>query len=326
MRREEKPAMNSWLLTLLIIAGAGIGLWLASHLIEALRPSPAMPAALRWARDIPIRHVEVGGVRLRFITTGEGPTLVLLHTLRTQLDLFERMIPELSRHFTVYAVDYPGHGWSDIPDARYDSSLFAGAVEDFLHKLDLRNVTLAGVSIGGVIPLMIAARRNPRIARVISINPYDYAGGLGLARSSLFGFVTTYAALIPVLGEIFMRLRSFPIMRPILQGGVADAASIPPALMTELYETGNRPGHYRAFISLLRNARSWELAREGYGRIDVPTLLIYGDRDWSRPPEREQTRALIPDVTLTTIAGGGHFLPLDRPDELSALIVGFAGA
>jgi pimeloyl-ACP methyl ester carboxylesterase len=253
--------MNSWLLTLIVVAGAGIGLWLVSLLIEALRPSPATPAALRWAPEIPIRHADVGSVKLRFITTGQGPTLVLLHTLRTHLDLFERMIPELSRHFTVCAVDYPGHGWSDIPEARYDSLFFAGAIEDFLHKLDLHNVTLAGVSIGGVIPLMIAARRNPRVARVISINPYDYAGGLGLARSSLFGFVTTYAALVPVLGETFMRLRSFPVMRPILQGGVADAGSIPPALMTEMYETGNRPRHYRAFISLLRNGRSWECGK-----------------------------------------------------------------
>jgi pimeloyl-ACP methyl ester carboxylesterase len=55
-------------------------------------------------------------------------------------------------------------------------------------------------------------------------------------------------------------------------------------------------------------------------------LLIYGDRDWSQPSEREQTRALIPNVTMKTIAGGGHFLPLDRPRELSELIAGFAGA
>jgi pimeloyl-ACP methyl ester carboxylesterase len=318
--------MNSWLLALIVIAGAGFGLWLVSHFIEALRPSPKTPAALRWALEIPIQHVDVASARLRFIKTGAGPTLVLLHTLRTQLDLFERMIPDLAKRFTVYAVDFPGHGYSDIPKTRYDAPFFTAAVEDFLDKLDLRDVTLAGVSIGGVIPLMIAARHNDRVVRVVSINPYDYARGLGLARSSLFGFVSTWAALVPVLGETFMRLRSFQVMRPILQGGVADAGSIPPALMTEMYEVGDRPQHYRAFINLLRNAESWERARHDYGRINVPVLLIYGDRDWSRPSEREQTRALIPNVTMKTVAGGGHFLPLDRPRELSELIVGFAGA
>ena len=108
--------------------------------------------------------------------------------------------------------------------------------------------------------------------------------------------------------------------------GVVDPNSISPALMAEMYRVGDRPWHYRAFISLMRNAESWEAAQNEYGRIGVPVLLIYGDRDWSRPAERERTRALIPGATMKTIAGGGHFLPLDRPQELSEMIIGFAGA
>jgi pimeloyl-ACP methyl ester carboxylesterase len=76
----------------------------------------------------------------------------------------------------------------------------------------------------------------------------------------------------------------------------------------------------------MRNAESFERARQDYGRIAAPVLLVYGDKDWSRPDEREATRALIPGVTMKTVAGGGHFLPLDRPRELYELIVGFAGA
>jgi pimeloyl-ACP methyl ester carboxylesterase len=318
--------MSTWLWTLILIAGAGVALWLVSCIIEALRPRPDAPAALRWAPGIAISSVDVGGMTLRFIKTGSGPAIVLLHTLRTQLDLFEKLIPDLSGHFTVYALDYPGHGYSDIPPARYDAAFFVHAVEGFLDRLDLRNVILAGVSIGGVIPLLIAARPNARVARVVSINPYDYAKGRGIARSALFGWISTYAALIPVIGETFMRLRSFMIMRPILLGGVADANSISPDLMREMYRVGNRPGHYRAFISLLRNAESWELARQDYGRIGVPVLLIWGDRDWSRPSERERTRSLIPNVVMETVEGGGHFLPLDRPRELAALLIRFAAA
>jgi pimeloyl-ACP methyl ester carboxylesterase len=321
----RKAAMSSWLLTLIVVAGAGVVLWLVSFMVEALRPSPSTPAALRWAPEIPIDYVHVDGAKLRFVKAGAGPTIVLLHTLRTQLDLFERTLPDLSKHFTVYALDYPGHGYSDMPQARYDAALFAGAVEGFLDKLDLRDVTLAGVSIGGAIPLIVAARRNPRITRVISVNPYDYAKGRGMARSSLLGWMITYVSLIPVIGETVMRLRSFIIMRHVLQGGVADPNSISEALMAEMYQVGNRPSHYRAFISLLRNAESWELAQKDYGRIDVPVLLIWGDKDWSRPSEREHTRSLLPHVAMKTITGGGHFLPLDQPHELSELIIRFAG-
>src|SRR3990170_4271533 len=240
--------MNSVLWFLIVFAAVGIGVWLASFVVEAIRPKPKAPAKLRWAPDIPIDTIEVGGHKLRYIKVGKGPALVLLHTLRTQLDLFEKVVPELSKHFTVYALDYPGHGYSDIPTARYDAAFFTEAVEGFLAKLDLRDVTLAGVSIGGSI--------------------------------------VTYASLIPFIGETVMRLRNFLIMRAVLRGGVAEAKSIPPALLREMYLVGNRPGHYRAFLSLLRNAASWETATKDYGRIEIPVLLIWGDRDWARPSER----------------------------------------
>ena len=307
-----------------IFAAVGFGVWLVSLLVEALRPTPKAPAKLRWAPNIPIHSVEVGGNRLRYIKTGSGPTLVLLHTLRTQLDLFEKVVPELAKRFTVYALDYPGHGFSDIPEARYDAAFFTGAVEGFLDQLDLHDVTLAGVSIGGSIVLIVAARHNPRVTRVIAINPYDYAKGRGMARSSLFGWLVTYASLIPFIGEMVMRLRNFLIMRSVLNGGVADAKSISPELMKEMYLVGNRRGHYRAFLSLLRNSASWEAATKDYGRIEVPVLLIWGAQDWALPSEREHDRRLIPGVTMTTIDRGGHFLSLDRPQELIQAIIRFA--
>ena len=73
-------------------------------------------------------------------------------------------------------------------------------------------MTFAGVSIGGSIALIIAARRNSRVARVIAINPYDYAKGRGMGRSSLLGWFITYASLVPVIGETVMRLRNSFIM------------------------------------------------------------------------------------------------------------------
>jgi pimeloyl-ACP methyl ester carboxylesterase len=311
---------------LLVFVAIGLGVWLVSFAAEALRPKPVVPAKLRWAPDIPIQTTEIAGSKLRYIKTGKGPVLVLLHTLRTQLDLFEKVVPELAKHFTVYALDYPGHGYSDIPQGRYDTDFFVAAVEGFLDKLDLRDVTLAGVSIGGSIALIIAARRNDRVTRVIAINPYDYAKGRGMARSSFLGWIITYTALIPLIGETVMRLRNFMIMKAVLNGGVADPKNIPPSLMKEMYLVGNQPGQYRAFLSLLRNAESWETATKEYGRIDVPVLLIWGDRDWAHASEREHDHSLIDKAKMITLAPGGHFLPLDRPNELTQAIIRFAGA
>jgi pimeloyl-ACP methyl ester carboxylesterase len=316
--------MNAVLSFLIIFAGVGVAVWLLSFVIEALRPAPKPPAKLSWDANIPINTVAVDGHRLRYIKTGSGPALVLLHTLGTQLDLFAKVVPDLARHFTVYALDYPGHGYSDIPKADYDAAFFTEVVEGFLERLDLRDVTLAGVSIGGSIVLIVAARRSPRVARVVAINPYDYAKGRGMARSSLLGWMLNHVSLIPVVGEAVIRLRNLLIMKAVLLGGVANPTSIPPALLKEMYLVGNRPGHYRAFLSLLRNSASWERATRDYGQIDVPVLLVWGDQDWARPQEREHDRTLIPRVEMTTVEGGGHFLPLDQPRALTDLILRFA--
>jgi hypothetical protein len=77
--------MNIAWLVLAIFVGVGIGVWLASLVVEALRPVPAPPGQLRWATEIPILYVDAGGCKLRYIKAGLGPNLVLLHTLRTQL-------------------------------------------------------------------------------------------------------------------------------------------------------------------------------------------------------------------------------------------------
>jgi pimeloyl-ACP methyl ester carboxylesterase len=77
-------------------------------------------------------------------------------------------------------------------------------------------------------------------------------------------------------------------------------------------------------LSLLRNSASWDAATKDYGRIDVPVLLIWGDQDWATPSEREHDRTLIKDAEMTMLQRGGHFLPLDRPEEVRDLIIRFA--
>jgi pimeloyl-ACP methyl ester carboxylesterase len=309
-------AVVLWIVLIAVVAL--VAPWPASYAVEALRRAPAAPSRLRWAPDIPILHADVDGCRIRYVRAGQGPNLLLLHTLRTQLDLFEKVVPQLARHFTVYAPDYPGHGYSDIPDSPYDADYFVHSVERFLDVLELDDVTVGGVSIGASIGLILASRRNPRVTRVVAINPYDYDRGRGLARSSPAGRMTVATAGIPIIGGTFTRLRSYPIVKTVFDGGVVDPANIPPPLLREMYRVGNRRGQYRAFLNLLRHGSSWEAATDAYGRIAIPVRLVWGEGDWARPPEREHDRTLIPGVEMVVVAGGGHFLPLDRPQAVIA--------
>jgi pimeloyl-ACP methyl ester carboxylesterase len=296
---------------------------LVSYAVEALRPRPRRPDQLPWGPDIVVQTVSLGSVQVRYLKTGSGPNIVLLHTLRTQLDIFQKIIPELARHFTVYAYDYPGHGWSDIPRADYAPEDFYRWTGAFLDTVGIEQATVVGISIGGTIALVLAARGHARVARVISINPYDYWPAGGIRHSSLTARLILGPAGVPVLGATLMRLRNRFVSDRIMEGGVASADALSPQLKKELYDVGARPAHYQGFLSLLSNERRWPEARKEYARIRMPTLLVYGDLDWAPSAAREQERALIPGVTMTTVGGGGHFLSLDRPDELTGLIERF---
>ena len=83
-------------------------------------------------------------------------------------------------------------------------------------------MTLAGVSIGGSLALLLAARHNPRVARVIAINPYDYDKVRGLARGGPVASLVTYASLFPFIGETVTRLRNSMVVGAVFRGGVAD--------------------------------------------------------------------------------------------------------
>jgi pimeloyl-ACP methyl ester carboxylesterase len=309
-----------WTVTFVAVLVALVPL---SYLVEALRTVPAPPDRLAWAPDISIRSLALNGTKLRYIVTGQGPALVLLHTLRTQLDMFQKVLPELAKRFRVYALDYPGHGYSDIPNTAYAADFFVRTVAQALDRLDIKDSVVVGESIGASIALLLAARHNPRVRRVVAINAYDYDRGRGLRRSSALANVFFALNNVPLLGATLERLRQYPIVKLVFEGGVYRKQALPAALARELYQVGNRPGHYRALMSLVHEWPTWEQARAEYRHIDRPVLLLYGDHDWSRVAEREADRQAIPRATMRVLKDAGHFASLDAPEEIVRAVIGF---
>jgi pimeloyl-ACP methyl ester carboxylesterase len=255
-------------------------------------------------------------VKLRYVTAGSGAPIVLLHTLRTQLDMFQKVIPALVERYRVYALDYPGHGYSDIPDREYSPELFVSAVAGFLETLGIGDAVIVGESIGGTIGLLLAARNHTRVLGVVAVNPYDYDAGRGLRRSSALANILFGLNDVPIVGGTVTRLRSYPIVKRVFEGGVVRKASLPPELAREMYRVGNRKGHYRALMSLVHHWPEWEQARREYGAIQGPVLLLYGAEDWSREAERESNHRAIPGSRMRVTPHAGHFFALDDPDEL----------
>lgn len=308
-----------------IVFIAIVAFWALSYVVEGCRRAPESPAALSWAPDIPVQWTEVDGIRLRYIDTGHGPTLVLLHTLRTQLDLFRKVVGELARDYRVVAFDYPGHGYSDIPEAHYDPDLFARSVRGFLHDRDIRDAVIVGESIGGALGLLLAAEGNPRVRRVIAINSYDYDRGRGITRGSAISRMIFAITGIPVMGGMIWRMRWKGAFATIIKGSVHDNRSLPPDLVHEMHVVGNRQRHYAAFMSLVANFPKWEALRDHYPEIRIPVLLVYGEFDWSHVWEREANQRLVPEAEMMTVPGAGHLLSLDRPEGTIEAVRHFAG-
>jgi len=265
-----------------------------------------------------------GGRTLRYLKTGTGASLILMHTIRTQLDYFQEVIPMLTQHFTVYAIDLPGHGYSSIDaKANYDEPYMRSAVIAFIEKLDLREVTLVGESIGAVLALTVASALPERIKAVVSSNTYDYDTryGDGVRRGNFLANVILGHFAIPVLGAVFAALENQPLLGLIMRGGLRSKCWMPNPLLTEFNRAGRRKGFRYVERNVFANWRSWSKARSLYAAVKAPVKLIYGDHDWSTLDERQRTAKELGGVAITTIANTGHFAFVDNPQKLIELVL-----
>jgi pimeloyl-ACP methyl ester carboxylesterase len=259
------------------------------------------------------------GSRLRYFTAGSGPALVLMHTIRTQLDYFHRVIPRLWDSFTVYALDLPGMGWSDIvPGANYEEPDLRAAVVEFVTGLDLRDVTLAGESLGGALALQSSVDLKERVSRVVAFNSYDYPGGL--ERGNPFARFIIGSVRMPGLGPVFAAMENRPIMTGVMRGGIVDKTTLPGDFTVELRKSGHRKGYPRVARAVYRSLKGFVEARDRYRDVAVPVTLVYSDQDWSRLAEREHVAGLLAEVERITLPDTGHFSALERPDEVARIL------
>jgi pimeloyl-ACP methyl ester carboxylesterase len=263
--------------------------------------------------------------RLRYLTGGAGAPLILLHTVRTQAEHFRHVFPLVEARYTVFALDLPGMGYSQIvPGASYEEPAMRAAVARLVTELDLREVTLLGESMGAVLALTTAADLPERVRRVVAINPYDYAGGI--ARSSLLARLVVTGVLARGIGPKLAGLEPKPVMRAVLRGGLVDKTALSADYLDELLEVGRRPGYPTVARAVYANLPSLIAARSRYPDVNAPVHLVYGEKDWSRPSDREANRQLLPAADFTQVSNAGHFIALERPDVLADLLNSVASA
>jgi pimeloyl-ACP methyl ester carboxylesterase len=277
----------------------------------------------RWSPSGEVEYVKLaGGTRLRYLKAGSGATtLVLLHTVRTQLDHFQLVIPRILDAFTVYAVDMPGMGWSDItPGATYTEPALRHAVVEFVTALDLSDVTLAGESMGATVALTASTELRDRVQSVVAFNTYDYPAGVG--RANRVASVYVGAARLPVVGAVVTTMENKPVLGIVLRGGLFHGSALPDHYLAELRRVGRRRGYARVARQVFRNVDSMIAARALYGSVTAPVTLVYGDHDWSHTSEREANLAVLRGAKSISLPDTGHFAALEQPARVAEILLG----
>lgn len=264
------------------------------------------------------------GRRLRYLQAGSGKPLLLLHTIRTQLDYFQAVIPQLAQHYTVYALDLPGHGYASIDtQAQYDEPYMRSGVIGFIEQLDLTDLTIAGESIGAVLALTVSRHLPQRVARVIASNTYDYDTRYadGVRRGNFLANFVLFNFSIPINGAIFAALENRFLLGWILRGGLGKRRSMPEELVREFDRVGRRRGYRYVERNLLKNWRSWGQARSQYPKQSTQVTLVYGEKDWSTVEERRRTADTLGLNGHITLKDTGHFAFVDNPEALVEIIL-----
>ena len=287
-----------------------------------MRSQPTSDYTRTWSPSGDIEYVALtDGTRLRYLRAGSGPTvLILLHTVRTQLDHFQLVVPNLLEEFTVYAIDLPGMGWSDItPGASYTEPALRRAIVEVVTTLDLTDVVVAGESMGATVSLTASTELGDRVRSVVAFNPYDYPRGVGRAN----GVASIYVggARLPGIGALVTRMENQPVLGMVLRGGLLDGSKLPNHYLAELRRVGRRRGYPRVAREVFRNVESMIAARALYARVTAPVTVVYGDHDWSRPEERDANLALLRGARAISLSDTGHFAALEHPARVAEILL-----
>ena len=266
-------------------------------------------------------------LRLHYLDEGprDAPPVLLMHGEPSWSYLYRHFIPTLvAKGHRVIAPDLIGFGKSDKPAARgdYTYERHVGWMSTWLTALDLTNITLFCQDWGGLIGLRLVAAFPDRFARLVIANT-----GLpvGTGMSAGFDAWLKYSQSVP----------EFPV-GSILNGGTtrdlteAEIAAYDAPFPDETYKEGARqfptlvpvtPEH----ASVAENRAAWAVL----SRFEKPVLTAFSDKDAVTGGGEKIFIERVPGAAgqpHTIIAGGGHFLQEDAPEELCTLIEDFIRA
>jgi pimeloyl-ACP methyl ester carboxylesterase len=264
------------------------------------------------------QFVEIDGARMRYLRTGAGPPVLLIHGLMGYSFSWRHLAPALEDGHEVFAIDSVGTGFSGRP-ASLDCSLKACAQRllRFMDAVSPECFDLVATSHGGAVALMAACllpARVRRMALVAPVNPWAPRG------KRLAPFLTH-----PMVGPAFVQAahRSMALRRYYFRRLWGDKRSIPAGIFEDYMKPLNGLAAWDYPMGILRtwneDLRELELALPRIAKI--PTLLIWGSRDGAvAPGSAHRLKRNFRDCRLVVMDGIGHLPYEEAPAEFNAIV------
>ncbi len=261
----------------------------------------------------------VNGIHLNVECLGQGPAIVLLHGFTGSNRNWRAILPAFTARYRVIAVEMPGHGLSDSPSNpdRYALPQLAQDLDSLLAELEISRAAVLGYSLGGRIALNFALTYPARLACLLLESaspglpsPMERADRVQ-ADCQLAEFIESHG-----LAAFVERWESIPLFES--QSNLPETARL--ALRAQRLE--NNP---RGLANSLRGAGTGSQASlwDELGRLKLPTLLLAGQLDTKFCQVAARMHELMPDSRLEIVAGAGHSVHLEKPDEFSRLALNF---
>jgi pimeloyl-ACP methyl ester carboxylesterase len=271
--------------------------------------------------------MELDGARMRYLRSGSGPALILLHGLLGYSFSWRYTLPALAPYATVYALDMLGAGFSDRP-LNLDHSMRATAqrVLRFAKKLDITSFDLLGTSRGGAVAMTAAAEclktKTLAIRRLILVDPVNPYSSQGKWLASFFGSPFGAALFRRTIARMdflypFWHARMYG-SRSNIRPGTLEGYKAPLAI-PNLFEHG---------LSIVRtwSADLRELEALLPGLANIPTLLIWGGKDPAvYASSAEPLARHFRDCETIVFQGIGHLPYEECPDEFNRALIEYLG-
>jgi pimeloyl-ACP methyl ester carboxylesterase len=263
--------------------------------------------------------MELDGARMRYLRTGSGPALILLHGLLGYSFSWRHTMPALAPYATVYAPDMMGAGFSDRPE-RLDCTLraSAGRLLAFLQALGISACDMMGASQGGAVVMMAAALVPERVRRLILVAPVNPWSSQGAWRAAFL----SNRMVAPTLVRLAPHLKSIhPFFLRRLFG---DPGRIPPDALTGYSMPFAIPGALEHRLALVRSWREdlQELKMVLPKIRHIHAQLIWGSKDKAvSPASAEVLRRQFSDCDLRVFSGVGHLPYEEAPEDFNRAVV-----